>query len=103
MKKKKQGSEVVLSGEKAESSKKTPALAKNSPREKSSVRLPIQTNQSPSAANLVTQKRSICLPARPDSSKKHKASHDNEKYHDVKYRTEEKNSLPTLSAESEKR
>ncbi|KAK1404999.1 putative histone-lysine N-methyltransferase chromatin regulator PHD family [Heracleum sosnowskyi] len=73
MKNKKQASEVFLSGEKAESS-----------------------------TNLVTQKRSICLPARPDSSKKHKASHDNEKCHDVKYWTEEKNSLPTLGAESEK-
>lgn len=97
MKKKKQASEGPLSGEKAESSKKTPAPAKNASREKSSVRSPIQTDKSPVATNLVTQKRSICLPARPDSSKKHKARHENEKW------TEEKNSLPTLDAESERR
>lgn len=94
MKKKEQASEVL---------KQTPAPAKNASREKSSVRSPIQTDKSPSATNLVTQKRSICLPPRPESSKKHKARNTNEKCHDVKYWTEETNSLPTLGAESEKR
>ncbi|KAL8131689.1 hypothetical protein AgCh_007578 [Apium graveolens] len=101
MKKKKLASEVPLSGEKAESSKRTSAPAKNASREQSSVRSPIQTDQRPSASNLVTQKRSISLPERTDSSKKHKARHDNETCHDVKS-AEEKYSLPTLGAESER-
>lgn len=93
MKKKNQASKGLLSGEKAELNKKTPARATNACREKSSVKPPIQTNKKPPATNLCTHKRSICLPERPDSSKKHKTR-------DIKSCTE---GLPTLGAESEKR